>query len=166
MICKRCFLFQFLGLDFLFVYNVLDSQRFYFFIHFLFWGIFCVGLYFLHGAIARIFLVLGSSWLRVRKILVPCKLPSLRKIEDPASIAPLILHSLPYLEDSRSMPPVRCYIFLETRLIDGIFAWKRGCLGNSDHGVQSYSRKKQLNGRNARIVRKKYCSHERTLSYF
>ena len=100
----------------------------------------CKGLYFLHGA--RIFLVLGSSWLRVRKILVPCKLPSLRKIEDPASIAPLILHSLPYLEDSRSMPPVRCYICLETRLIDGIFAWKRGCLGNSDHGVQSYSRKK------------------------
>ena len=102
----------------------------------------CKGLYFLHGAIARIFLVLGSSWLSVRKILVPCKLPSLRKIEDPASIAPLILHSLPYLEDSRSMPPVRCYICLETRMIDGIFAWKRGCLGNSDHGVQSYSRKK------------------------
>ena len=103
----------------------------------------CKGLYFLHGA--RIFLVLGSSWLRVRKILVPCKpckLPSLRKIEDPASIPPLILHSLPYLEDSRRMPPVRCYICLETRLIDGIFAWKRGCLGNSDHGVQSYSRKK------------------------
>ena len=98
----------------------------------------CKGLYFLHGA--RIFLAPGSSWLRVRKILVPCKLPLLEKIEDPASTAPLILHASPYLEDSRSMPPIRWYICLETRLIDGTFACKRCCLGN--HGVQSYSRKK------------------------
>ena len=69
-------------------------------------------------------------------------------------------NSLPYLEDSRSMPPIRWYICLETTLIDGIFAWKRCCLGNSDYGVQSYSRKKQLNGRNTRIVRKKYCSKD------
>ena len=39
---------------------------------------------------------------------------------------------LPYLEDATNIPPIRWYISLETRLIDGIIAWKQGCLGNSD----------------------------------
>ena len=39
---------------------------------------------------------------------------------------------LPYLEDGSNVPSIRCCIWLETRLIDGIFTWKRGCWGNSE----------------------------------
>ena len=34
------------------------------------------------------------------------------------------------VEVASSIPSIRWYICLETRLIDGIFAWKRDCLGN------------------------------------
>ena len=37
---------------------------------------------------------------------------------------------LPYLEDASNIPSIRWYISLKTRLIDGIFDWKRGCMGN------------------------------------
>ena len=60
---------------------------------------------------------------------------------------------------------IRWYILLETRLIDDIFDWKRGCLGKSElnNGDHGYSKTKKLNfwlklnGRNARI-RKPFCS--------
>ena len=37
----------------------------------------------------------------------------------------------PNLEDASKIPSIRQYICWQTRLIDGIFAWKRGCLGNT-----------------------------------
>ena len=60
---------------------------------------------------------------------------------------------------------MRWYILLETRLIDDIIDWKRGCLGKSElkNGVHGYSKTKKLNfwltlnGRNLRI-RKPFCS--------
>ena len=49
---------------------------------------------------------------------------------------------LPYLEEASNIPSIRRYIWLETRLIDGIFAWKRGCLGKSElkNGFHGYSK--------------------------
>ena len=47
---------------------------------------------------------------------------------------------LPYLEDATNIPSILWYISLETRLVDGIFAWKQGCLGNSD----GYSKTKYM----------------------
>ena len=37
---------------------------------------------------------------------------------------------LPYLDDASNIPSIRWYISLETRLIHGIFDWKRGRIGN------------------------------------
>ena len=37
---------------------------------------------------------------------------------------------LPYLGDASNIPSMRWYISWETRLIDGIFDWIRGCMGN------------------------------------
>ena len=44
-----------------------------------------------------------------------------------AQIPRLTLHDYPALGES-NIRSIRWYICLETRLIDGIFAWKRGCL--------------------------------------
>ena len=37
---------------------------------------------------------------------------------------------LPYLDDASNIPSIRCYISLETKLIDGTFDWKRNRMGN------------------------------------
>ena len=73
-----------------------------------------------------------------------------------------------YLEDATDIPSIRWYISLETRFIDGIFAWKRGCMGNSElkkiafmairrRNTCSWFYNSKLNGRNARIYPETMC---------
>ena len=73
-----------------------------------------------------------------------------------------------YLEDATNIPSIRWYISLETRFIDGIFAWKRGCLGNSElkkiafkaiqrQNTCSWIYNSKLNGRSARIYPETMC---------
>ena len=38
---------------------------------------------------------------------------------------------VPYLEDARNTPSIWRYIWLEMRLINGIFDWKWGCMDNT-----------------------------------
>ena len=45
------------------------------------------------------------------------------------------------------IPSIWWYIWLETRLIEGMFTWKRGCLGNSEFLTKT-ERKKCKNTRN------------------
>ena len=66
-----------------------------------------------------------------------------------AQIPRLILHNQPALTKfgkCEQQFDAMLYIGLETRLIDGIFAWKHGCLGNSEllkkQGVHGYPKTK------------------------
>ena len=61
----------------------------------------------------------------------------------------------PNLEDASKIPSIRQYICWQTRLIDGIFAWKRGCLASFQELRQSCLFTSELQKMASTVIRRR-----------